>query len=1018
MTINPTDVRANGSSLRGYMAIFRGAQVLSATINSDAAALSATSLSITILTGAIADVQRGYIVQFYSSIGEFKGQSHVRWGGTLDATHLPVREFSQSEYLIKALDIVRVYALMAFEDKLVESTDTFDPDGVPVGTYNSAPPPLTASGGYDAGFVDGYGTGTPLSYRTQTTNGAPSLILDPTSTPGNLAHLWTLPIGVSFAPGSASTDVSPTLRVTVGEYTVYHDVTDNDNSQTWRQCVTYQCFNAANPPIACVMESAPTGDPAQGWSCTFRAVNFLTLDDAPDGSLCLFFVRQRINGTWQSLGGTSGRSAVKLLGYLSHDESELTPQLQFQRFEVISPLARLSQLPGFSKVMFQNATPDDWSKVSTALTTLRAMIQLIRIYTFALDGGHDLLTGTYLLDVPYPELWLQKESPRQQVDELADGVDARFTCTRSGLFRFDPVVALLDLAYRAVSDVAYTFQRQDVARLVARRNHFDTVETLELHATSGTNSGDTDDALPYFSRAPGSPGHGADFITIERIIATASSSQDDTNARAGRRYAQRNGVFTSSNTGLKGRAPEIDVELRAVYDFLDFDDQIVHFGSFPNPRDIDLTFFDWTLARVRLDYSSGKVISTFQALTDSPPGASYFPPSESVVVPPPPPIIYPIATPTTLPPHNGALPTAGFCLSYSEGAAALITGVGGGSLTFDPWTTGITGTKFYDGCSNPFAYRESGGLSTAGWEYCTDVPNKGAFSLIQTNAALFGGGKIGHRVRATINRTGCLLALSGTNALARTDNLFASLTQVSINGAALDPSASDGANNFGDICPVERTAGVWYALAPYPADATHSALYKSTNYGASWTLAYSYDGAPVDGFYGDSGRQWLEIPYTRLGGAPNIDDASLEIWLYFGSASGLNALFVSSNGGASYIGTPALAAQQGGSPLGQHPTSSFTYGNGSGYFLDGGSIRGTYNGFSSITGNLATLGNAGFCALNGWSPNPLPFIGWTKQNASQGVTVSTDGTTTANGSPAGWAGGIGYAEFSLYTILG
>lgn len=647
MTINPTDVRANGSSLRGYMANFKGAQVLEATINSDAAALSATSLDITILTGSIADVQRGYICQFFSALGVFKGQSHIRWGGTLDATHLPVREFSQSEFLIKALDTVQVFALMAFEDKLVTDTDLFEPDGVPVGTYNSAPPPLAASGGYDAGFVDGYETATPLAYRTQTTNGAPSLILDPTSTPGNLSHLWTLPTGVSFAPGSAATDESPTLRVTVGEYTVYHDVTDNDNGQAWRQCVTYQCFDGVTrSPVSCIMESAPTGDPAQGWSCTFRAVNFLTLTDAPDGSLCLFFVRERINGTWQSLGGTEGRSAVKLLGYLAHDESDLTPQLQYQRFEVISPLVRLSQLPGFSKVMFQNEAPDDWSKVSTALTTLRAMIQLIRIYTFALDGGHDLLTGTYLLDVPYPELWLQKESPRQQVDELADGVDARFTCTRTGLFRLDPVLALLDLPYRAASSVGYTFQRQDVARLVARRNHLDTVETLELHATSGTNSGDTANALAYFSRAPGSPGHGADFITIERIIATANNPQDDTNARAGRRYALRNGVFTSSNTGHKSRAPEIDVEMRQVYDFLDFDDQIIHFGSFPNPRDIDLTFFDWALARVRLDYASGKVISTFQALTDSPPGASYFPPSASVIIPPPPPLVYPIAPPT------------------------------------------------------------------------------------------------------------------------------------------------------------------------------------------------------------------------------------------------------------------------------------------------------------------------------------------------------------------------------------
>lgn len=1027
MTINPTTARANGASLRGYLAVFRGAQVLAATLTADAGLLSAVSLSITVNSGAIADVQRGYRVQFFASDGTtFKGESHVRWSGTLDATNLPVREFSESEFLLVVGDKVKVFALMAFEDKLVTASDTFDPDGQPVGQYNVIPAPLTCSGGYDAGFVDGYETGTPLAYRTQVTDGSHSFILDPFDNPTHITHLWTLPAGVTFAPGSANTDVSPTLRVTVGEYTVYHDVTDTDSAAHWRQCVTYQCFNAANLPYNVIMETPPTGDLANGWSFTFRSVDFLSLTDAPDGALVLFFVRERINGSWQSLGGTTGRSAVKALGYLSHDESDLTPQLQFQRFEVISPLARLGQLPGFSKIMISTLLVNDWTQL-VSLTTLRAMIQMIRMYTFALDGGHDLIVSPYLLNFTYPELWLQKETPRQQVNELADGVDGRFTCTRNGIFRLDPEASLTDAATRALLNVVYTFGKRDVARLVARRNHLDTVETLELHATAGTATLNLDNALPYFSRAPGSPGRGSDFLTIERIIVSDTDSQESTNARAGRRYAWRNGVFTDGSTGVKGRAPEVDLEMREVYDFLDFDDQIVHFDSFPNPRDVDLTLFDWTLTKVSLDYTSGKVISTFAALTDSPPGATYVPPPSSVVVPAPPPLVFPIAPPVTLPPYNGALPTAGVCLSYGEGAAALITGLSGGSLIFDPWTTGITGTKFFDGCSNPYAYKQLLGISDAGVEYCSDQSMKAAFSLLQSNASLFGGAYIGHRIRATINANGCFLVASGSNCIARTLNKFGTVSQVSINGLTLAPSANDTGDNSCDLCPCERTAGHWFALSPNPSVANAPGLYRSTDNGATWAVMPSWmDSNP--GLTTVWKRAWLEVPYTRINGSPNIDDASLEIWFYFAgdNHTGIyNRIEISQDRGVSIaVNWESATAHQYSGASDVHPLSTFTYGLGNAYFLNGSYASSTSDGLTTETLNIALVGNnifdggpAGSTSLQGWSSNPLPFVGYAKTAGSQ-VWVSLDGVTVVGGLPAGWTGGIAMAEFSLWPVQG
>lgn len=858
MTINPTDVRANGSSLRGYLAVLTGTQVLEATLTADAATLSAKVLSITVNSGSIADVMRGYYVAYYASDGvTFKGQSHVRWGDVLDATHLPVREFSRSEYLLVTGDLVRVNNIMMMEDKLVEDTDTFDPDGVPVGNYNLLPPPLACSGGYDAGFVDGYETGTPLTFRTTLTNGAPSMVLDPDSIPGNLSHLWTLPTGVAFQAGSSSTDVSPILEVDVGQYTVYHDVTDNDNGQTWRQCITYAVYDAAHMPISVIMESAPAGSPDQGWSCTFRAVNFLTLAAVPDGALVIFFVRQRINGTWQSLGGAAGRSAVKLVGYLSHDESELTQPINVQRFEVVSPLNRLMNLPGFSKLLILNETADEWSRVR-GLTTLRAMIQLVRIYTFALDGGHDWLTSALYVSLDYPELWLQKESPFQQVNEIADGTDAYFTCGRSGLFALNPVMPLLTPATRAGLTPAYTFQPRDVVRMVLRRSHFDTIETLELHATASPNLAlpgrDIGDAVAVFSRAPGSPGHGAEFVTIERIIADPADPQNNANQRAGRRYGWRNGVDTSSVDGSKARLIELDVELREVYDFLDFDDQIVRFSGFSNPRGLDLSLYDWYLTRVQLDYASGKVLSSFAALTDSPAGETYIPPSDPLppVVTPPPPITI-ITTPD---PGNYDRNMADIALFNSDGliyylSTANYPSQSGGATpegTESLSGLGMTGTLndfTVDAFSPNYITSPSGAVngwivSSAEIRRITDIFGTPALSPA---TALSPGPASGTIIQMDFERgtpnwgfAAWFTAVNGVYVATTSDGINFTLRQVT--------AFSD---TVGNVTPPGvlvnyRVAGEGYVTAY--ASANVPALYRLSNYGASIAQVSSPPVAP------------------------------------------------------------------------------------------------------------------------------------------------------------------------------
>ena len=55
------------------------------------------------------------------------------------------------------------------------------------------------------------------------------------------------------------------------------------------------------------------------------------------------------------------------------------------KFEAVSPATRLDELAYFGKVMQANNTPDSWTKIK-ALSTRRArIIQLLRVYTSALN---------------------------------------------------------------------------------------------------------------------------------------------------------------------------------------------------------------------------------------------------------------------------------------------------------------------------------------------------------------------------------------------------------------------------------------------------------------------------------------------------------------------------------------------------------------------------------------------------------------------------------------------------------
>jgi hypothetical protein len=672
---NQTALRASGHKVRTYLAVFNGAVVASGTLDS-APATGAVALAWTRTAGSSSDIKPGYRVVVESGAGALKFETSVRYSGTISDSNLPIREVATAEFTLSAADVVKVYNTPVLTDKLVESSATFAPDGITYVAQNTTIAPITNSGGHWAGFVDAGQT-----YATVVTSGGGSFTVDPDSG-GAITHLWTLPAGVAFAGGSANTDASPTLQADVGYYVVSHRVTDSSNSATWTQYVLVRVYSTATPPVECVVESID-GDLDTGWGGRVRVFNNAAIADIPDRSLVCVFVDETINGATASYGNRiASRSHMKLLGYLRRDENEGDAQDDTLTFEILSPWARLQEIPGFSKALERYSSTAGWNYVQS-LTTKRAIIQILRWYSNWTDF-YDLAFNTYT-DYDYPAFFIEKATPLAQLIELADATDARVTGDRTGALLVHTRPELVALASRAALTTTITLTDDDRVRYRFSRDHFKTVDTLECRGfTAATTSAA---AVPIFSRYPGVPGRGAVVTSIDRLIA---ASQSNLNDRCGLRGAATDGVFITT-AGLYHRAVDLELTLPGAYDVFDpaYQEWIAFTGAAGNRRALDLSVYRFTLRGVSVTYNGGTATTTLRLVSETaaPAGRTYVPPATSGANPNPidfPPIIFP-----NTPDFNLRTGQGGIALICTKGLART-TNFGSGAATvwdFMPWTS-------------------------------------------------------------------------------------------------------------------------------------------------------------------------------------------------------------------------------------------------------------------------------------------------------------------------------------------
>lgn len=613
-------MQADGYKQYIFASFILGEVVASGEITANAAK-TARDLAVSFDVGDETDCAYGYEVTIHAvnTPTVVKARTHIRFGGTLSSSNIPVREFSRAKFFPFSGDTFKVWTAPRLHDKLVAADSSFAPDWLTYTDQNEAPAPVACSGGHVAKRVDDGET-----YATIQMIGTTSYVVDPTSDPLNISHLWTLPSGVAFASGSANTDPSPVLEVNVGEYMITHTVTDDDNGKTRTQYVNVRVHDDSDPPHEVVVENL-SGTPEDGWNWTIQVVEGDTdLDAIPDGCLAILWTEEYLGGTQQSVRGmTPGREHILGVGYVARDSNKGSGEdgSTSIRFDVISPLARLKQITSYSKVMEENANPDSWSEILT-LRVKRAVLQIINYYSTLVEAGFDVVVDAAFLDRVYPQLFLQRADFYAQSMELVQAVDARMTCDRAGLFLIAPHPAYIHPDDRGAITQVADLDENDVLSWDFTREHFHKVES---HKASGFIAGSS--PQPVFSIYPGfAPGEAVEAPTRERLIVDDQSDLDD---RTGMHGALLDMVFYDDDDN-EHKAFDLPVRLRGSWDVFDFYKEYTAFSIDGNLRGIDLSqylFYPISITST-LEGGTASVDAVFRMATYARAGQSYFPPGD------------------------------------------------------------------------------------------------------------------------------------------------------------------------------------------------------------------------------------------------------------------------------------------------------------------------------------------------------------------------------------------------------
>jgi hypothetical protein len=1029
LSANRATMRQDRHSIDLYFTPLFGEQIWTGTVASTPA-FPAKAISITGGSGTIADVKRGMRVTIETSGGLLKGETHIRAAGTISATVLPIRETSRGDIAIVTGDVVRVYNAIYLQDKLVSADASFSPDNLAYSAQNSTVPPIAISGGHFVGFVD-----SGQVYKTVVFAGSESYTVDADSG-GTVTHSWVFPTATGTTTSSSA---NPTFTLPVGYHIGSHTVTDSSNSAPWTQFIMGHVYDRTNPPAECVI-TALDGSVENGWSASVQVFGDATLDDIPDKCMGIVWSEETYAGTVQSFGNViPSRSHIKAIGYLSRDTNHFDPVNSTLVFDLISPLARLQALPGYSKVMLNTASPDKWREIED-LSVKRAIIVLLRYYT-NLTEVFDFLYDAD--EYAFPRFYLQKNTPAAQTIELADGVDARFVANRTGRFMVQKRQELTILADRSALTTTLALELDDIMDYDFPRDHYRTVELIEARGFIA----DQTDPTPIFARWPGlGPGQGTQSSISERLIA---ASQADLNRRAGLRGAALDGVFISANDKFH-KTFDLRLILRGAYDVFDFYKEWVEvdIAGTTNLRGIDLSEYRYTFqgANISYDHSTASAVTelTLRAETAAPAGVKYSPttpPNSNTPDYTPPDLdigFTPVPDATVLipgyDPDAPVLPLRIFATNGDDAQAAISDSYdsGTGIISWTEISTGLTGdVKWASG--DPYSPDRMFVVTDDGLFKAESIWAFDTWSLIASNTDMFGASnRVAHKILMSINRRGYIAVMShsminvsfdyGVSWEGVTDpaskNTYGTSTLTNSSGdIAISPRNNPGSSTGGHIY-----ASV-YAGILFGNQFTNS-YYISTDWGLTWTFIINrHVTAGGGGTIPPGGK--MHVPFVNFYGQPNSNGSSQEVWLVEGKQNG--GLVTRSNGRIATANTQMLFTTTTPYPVstGQSPLNAFTWGSYNWYVgAGGGTVHGFHTGVgATTTSHSLSTPTSQAISVNGWPLDPNVAIIFatltTGATPTNTLSLTLDGGSTFFGQrPAFFTGqNTSYAELNLIDVL-
>jgi hypothetical protein len=517
----PTFLRG-GFSMHGYISTITEVSVMEGTVTADAAD-QATTLSFTLTSGSAASVVAGMEVVILTSGSVFKGRLRVADGGST-STVLQVNEFSPGRLKVVTGDKLKVMRSFRLRDLLVAQT-TFNKDTrIAYSNQNALIKPIANTGGL---YVGGVAGGIVAVQHF----GSLSSTLDPDSGASG-THLWDAKDGTITVGTSTSADI--TAEYGAGSRVIDYQFTDSSNSTSAKKYTLVRTHDENDPPIPLTGRPRLSGSRRDGgYTMTFTAVSGCGIEALPDGALVVFWKDEKRGSSSGSYGSkVTGRSHIKFVGFLLRETIRVDVRTNTVTFEAVSPQQLLKLMTGFSQVLEEVSSPTTWQQYK-GLTVKQMVVYLLRWHTTALDI-FDLIWNI-TTNYPYPRFFIQQSTPGAQVQEILDGISARFCVDRTGRMEVNKLLSRSTTAERNAATTALALSTSLIVppRELAWEHRYTTAQVEGKGFTTGTT--------PLKSVAPGeAPAEAADYTTIERLIVI---DQAELNRVTGHVFAEKNSLY-------------------------------------------------------------------------------------------------------------------------------------------------------------------------------------------------------------------------------------------------------------------------------------------------------------------------------------------------------------------------------------------------------------------------------------------------------------------------------------------